>query len=456
MSASSYPPGPKGIPLIGNIYRLFEFMHDPVGFFFKVAEKYGDDDIVYFKVGPRRVYLLNNPEYIQDVLTNHYGNFVKGAAWERGKGILGEGLLTSEGNFHKRQRRLAQPAFHQHRIASYGALMIDCAEKTQDKWQDGSILDLYQEMYRLTLSIVAKTLFGAEIESETKDISNALSVVREEWLRTIYLTNLPLHKLIMKLPLSTFRRFNKARNRLDATIYRIIKDRRASGKDYGDLLSMLLLSQDEDCNGDGMTDLQVRDEVMTIFLAGHETTASSLIWVLYLISQNPEVEARLWQELDKVLPGRIPMVEDLPHLQYTRMVFAETLRIYPPVWLTTRRPLKDWKVGSYTVPADSVIVICPYLIHRNPRFYPNPLCFDPQRWTAESEANRPRFAYLPFGGGPRRCLGEHFAWMESALVIATIAQRWRLESVPGHPVEPELYVTLRPKYGMKMKLERRN
>ena len=456
MSASSYPPGPKGIPLIGNIYRLFEFMHDPVGFFFKVAEKYGDDDIVYFKVGPRRVYLLNNPEYIQDVLTNHYGNFVKGAAWERGKGILGEGLLTSEGNFHKRQRRLAQPAFHQHRIASYGALMIDCAEKTQDKWQDGSILDLYQEMYRLTLSIVAKTLFGAEIESETKDISNALSVVREEWLRTIYLTNLPLHKLIMKLPLSTFRRFNKARNRLDATIYRIIKDRRASGKDYGDLLSMLLLSQDEDCNGDGMTDLQVRDEVMTIFLAGHETTASSLIWVFYLISQNPEVEARLWQELDKVLDGRIPMVEDLPHLQYTRMVFAETLRIYPPVWLTTRRPLKDWKVGSYTVPADSVIVICPYLIHRNPRFYPNPLCFDPQRWTAESEANRPRFAYLPFGGGPRRCLGEHFALMESALVIATIAQRWRVKHVPGHPVEPELYVTLRPKYGMKMKLERRN
>ena len=451
MRKYAYPPGPKSKTPVGDISRLLDAMRDPTGVFLNIANQYGD--IAHFKLVYRHAYLLNHHEYIQNVLTNHYENFIKGWAWERGKGILGEGLLTSEGGFHQRQRRLAKPAFHKSRIASYGAVMTELAEKAQGSWREGEALDVSQDMYRLTLAIVAKTLFGAEVESETENISFALGVFRREWWRTLWLVRLPFYNKISKLPFKTFRDFNKARQMLDTTIYRIINERRLSGTDKGDLLSMLLLAQDE---GGVMTDLQARDEVMTIFLAGHETTAASLTWAWYLLSQHPEVEERLHREVDAVLGGRLPTFDDLPKLEYTRMVFAETIRLYPPVWMTTRRPIKDIKLGPYVIPYNSIVLICPYVTHRKPEYYPEPLKFDPQRWTPESESKLPKFAYFPFGGGPRHCLGEQFAWMESVLVIATIAQRWKLRLEPGHQVEAEPYVTLRAKYGMRMKPEKRH
>lgn len=449
MKSRTYPPGPKPRP----VRYVYEFFRDPLKFSLEMANDYGD--IVYFKLGWVAHILLNHPDYLKSVFQDHYENFVKGPAWQRGKVILGDGLLTSEGDFHRRQRRLSQPAFHRQRISEYGELMTEFTVNMIDGWRNGSTLDIYKEMYRLTLSIVAKTLFGAQIGSETGDINNALTICVKEWWRTVWIHYTPFYKYLLKLPYPGFKRYHEARDRLDSIVYRIIEERRYSGKDYGDLLSMLLLAHDDEGEGGGMTDLQLRDEIMTILLAGHETTASSLTWTWYLLSQHPEAEAKLIDELDTVLGDRIPTVDDLPELRYTRMVFAETIRLYPPVWTTTRVPLKDYEMGPYTIPANSTVWICAYAIHRNPIYFPEPSRFNPERWSEESNSQLPRFAYIPFGGGPRHCLGEQFAWMETALVIATIAQRWRLRLKDGHPVVAKPYATLRPKYGMMMQLEER-
>jgi cytochrome P450 len=265
----------------------------------------------------------------------------------------------------------------------------------------------------------------------------------------------PFYDLLRRLPLPSNRRIQQGRDRLDATVLRLISDRRASGKDQGDLLSMLLLAQDEEGDNSGMTDQQVRDEAMTLFLAGHETTANALTWTWYLLSQHPAVESQLHAELDTVLAGRVPTAEDVPLLRYTRMVLAESMRLYPPAWVIGRRALNDYEIPPYTIPANSLLLMSPYVMHRDPRYFPAASDFDPQRWTPEAQAERPKFSYFPFGGGPRQCIGEAFAWMEGILLIATIAQYWRLRLVPGHPVEPRPLITLRPKYGMRMVLERR-
>lgn len=442
---ASTVPGPKGLPIVGN---LLAFRRDPIGFFQEAARKYGD--IVRFNLAGLDSYLLNKPEYIQDVLVTHHRNFVKGRGLERAKDFLGEGLLTSEGEHHLRQRRLMQPAFHRQRVAAYGATMVEHTARTRARWSDHSTLDLDQEMMRLTLSIAGKTLFDADVESEATEIGAALTTMMQGWPKLLS----PLYPILSKLPLPSNRILREAQQRLDDTVLRMIAERRASGEDRGDLLSMLLMAQDEE-DGSGMSDKQVRDEAMTLFIAGHETTANALTWTWYLLAQHPAVEAKLHDELDTALGDRLPHADDVARLPYTRKVFTEAIRLYPPAWTIGRRALNDYDVAQYRIPANSMIFMSPYVTQHDSRYFPNPEVFDPERWTPEAQAARPKFSYFPFGGGPRQCIGEAFAWMEGVLLIATIAQRWQLRLVPGHPIAMQPLVTLRPKHGMRMVVERR-
>jgi cytochrome P450 len=447
MAAVVYPPSPDRRPLIGHLNM---FRRDPLKFLLDSAQDFGD--IVYLKFGPQAVYLLNNPEFIKDVLVTNNRNFVKSRGLEMAKKFLGEGLLTSEGEFHRRQRRLAQPAFHRQRINGYASVMTDYSDRARTGWQPGESLDIWQEMMRLTLAIVGKTLFDADVEAEAPQIGAALTDVMQLFDR---ITN-PFGGLLEKLPLPANFRWLRAKHRLDATIYRIINERRARGEDRGDLLSMLLLAQDEEGDGGSMTDVQLRDEAMTLFVAGHETTANALTWTWYLLSQHPEVEAKLHQEIDAVLEGRLPTADDVARLRYTEMVFAESMRLYPPAWTMGRRVLVDYDVGGYVLPANSIVLVSQWVMHHDPRYYPDPFKFDPERWTTEEREARPKFSYFPFGAGPRVCIGEQFAWMEGALLIATIAQQWKMRLASDQRVEPRAMITLRPKYGMRMVVEARN
>ena len=446
IATAKSPPSSPGRPFVGH---LLGFRHDPPGLLSGLAREHGD--IVHFKLGPQDIYLLNHPDYIRDVLVTHNRNFVKSRGLELAKKFLGESLLTSEGEFHRRQRRLAQPAFHRQRINAYANVMTEHAVRTRERWRDGQTLDMWQEMMRLTLAIVGKTLFDAEVESEAPEIGKALTDVMQLFGR---ITN-PLGGLLEKLPLPANIRWLKAKARLDATIYRMINERRASGEDRGDLLSMLLLAQDEEGDGGSMTDEQLRNEAMTLFIAGHETTANALTWTWYLISQHTDVEARLHEEIDSVLAGRVPSADDVARLPYIEMVFAESMRLYPPAWTLGRRVLTDYPIGPYTVPANAIVLMSPWVMHHDSRFFPEPFKFDPERWTPEARESRPKFSYFPFGGGPRVCIGEQFAWMEGALLIATIGQRWKMRLAPGQRVEPKAMITLRPRYGMKMIIETR-
>ncbi len=442
------PPGPKrkflGLDFIA-------FRRNPISFIERMAREYGD--ISYFRMGPQDVYFLNHPDFIKDVLVTHQQNFTKGRALQRSKRLLGEGLLTSEGDFHRRQRRLAQPAFHRRQLASYAEAMTAHAARMRDAWRDGQTLDISHEMMRLTLAIVGKTLFDADVEREADEIRAAMTDI----VRLFNAMMLPFSELLEKLPLPQKRRFDKAKQRLDATIYRMIEERRSGGgARRNDLLSMLLDARDEEGDGAGMTDTQVRDEALTIFLAGHETTANALSWTWYLLSEHPEVEARLHAEIDSVLEdGRLPRVEDVARLRYTEMVIAESMRLYPPAWAIGRLSINEHSVAGFLMPPRSLVLLSPYVMHRDERYFPDPTRFDPERWTPEAREARPQFAYFPFGGGARRCIGEGFAWMESILLVATLAQRWRLRHVPSHKVALQPAITLRPKGGMLMTLEKR-
>lgn len=447
MSTQTSPPGPRSfIPGL----QLLAFSRGPLEFLTNVARRYGD--VARFTNGTQDYVILNHPDYIKDVLVTHNADFMKGRGLQRAKRLLGEGLLTSEPPLHRRQRRLAQPAFHRQRIATYASMMVDYTLRMErERWRDGQTLDIAQEMMHLTLAIVGKTLFDTDTEAEAEEVREALTATMESFTRFM----LPFAELLDRLPLPATRRFEQARSRLDAIIYGIINERRKSGEDRGDLLSMLIMAQDEEEDGGGMTDEQLRDEAMTIFLAGHETTANALTWTWYLLSQHPEVEAQLHAEVDALLGERPPTAEDLPGLRYTEMVLAESMRLYPPAWILGRRALRDYEAGGFRIPAGSIVILSPYVMHRDERYFPQPQRFDPERWTPAAKEARPPFSYFPFGGGPRRCIGEGFAWMEGILVIASLARDWRMRLVPGHAVETQPMVTLRPKHGMRMTLERR-
>ena len=446
MSSLVCPPGPKPKPFLGH---LTMFRRDPLNFLLDSAKEYGD--VVSLKFGPQSIYLLNHPDYIRDVLVTNNRNFVKSRGLEMAKKFLGEGLLTSEGEFHRRQRRLAQPAFHRQRINAYAEAMTGYGDQTRNRWAEGETLDISQEMMRLTLAIVGKTLFDADVEGEAGEIGRALTDVMQLFDRI----TMPFAGLLEKLPLPSNIRWLKAKQRLDSTMYRIINERRSSGKDRGDLLSMLLLAQDDEGDGSGMTDAQLRDEAMTLFVAGHETTANALTWTWYLLSQHPDVEAKLHNEIDEVLMGKLPSADDISRLTYTEMIFAESMRLYPPAWTLGRRVLSDYQVGEYVIPAESIVLMSQWVMHHDSRFYPEPFKFDPERWRADQREARPKFAYFPFGGGPRVCIGEQFAWMEGLLLIATIAQKWKLRLAATQRVEPKPMITLRPKYGMRMVVQER-
>lgn len=440
------PRGPTNLPVVGNLHA---FRSNPLRFLRRIARDYGD--LAYFRLARQHVYLVSHPDFVREILVTKQSNFTKSRALQRAKILLGEGLLTSEGDYHLRQRRLVQPAFYRERLAGYARVMSGYGARLRERWQPGATVEVSEEMMRLTLSIVAKTLFSAEIESEVSEIGGAMTTI----LKMFRMLMMPFSEYLEKLPLPSNRRFEKARARLDAITYGLVRERRKGGQDAGDLLSMLLMAHDEE-GGAGMTDTQVRDEALTLFLAGHETTAQALTWTWYLLSQHPECERRLHEEIDAVLGGRLPDFEDLPQLRYTEQLFAEALRLYPPAWAIGRKSKEEFELGGAKIAGQSICILSPYVVHRDPRWFPDPERFDPERWTPEARDARPKFSYFPFGGGARACIGERFAWMEGMLILATLAQRWKFRLVPGQSVEPLALITLRTKHGMRMIVEPRS
>ncbi|MBI3504423.1 MAG: cytochrome P450 [Proteobacteria bacterium] len=442
--SASFPPGPSA-RFPGEL--LLRSRRDNLQFLIELARDFGD--VAGLRMGRERIVLVNHPDAVRDVLVTHQKNFLKGKALERARIVLGNGLLTNEGEDHLRQRRMMQPAFHRERIASYAAAMVARAATVRDRWRDGEAFDAHQAMMALTLAIVGQTLFSADVEDEATEIGAALTTVLGSFNRMM----LPWSRLLFALPLPSSLRFHRARRRLDATIYRLIAERRASGADAGDLLSMMLLATDTEGDGGGMTDRQLRDEAMTLFLAGHETTANALTWAWYLLARNAEVERRMQAEVDAL--GHEPTFDDLPRLEYTRRVVAETMRLYPPAYAIGRRAVDAYTVGEYELPARTIVIVSPYLVHRDPRWWSDPERFDPDRWLPEQVATRPKFSYFPFGAGTRICIGEQFAWTEAVLVLATIAQRWRLWLAPKQRIALYPQITLRPRYGIRMVATRR-
>jgi cytochrome P450 len=468
-SITEYPPGPSYKLRPAKLVR--EFLHDPIRTLQRISYQYGD--ISYFKLGRQHVYLINSPDYIEKVLVYDHRNFRKGKRLQLAKALLGEGLVTSEGDLHNRQRRIIQPIFHPKQITTYGKIITDYATRLNQKWKDGDTLDMLREMMHLTLSIICKSVLNYDVESEAEDVGKALTICRNYSKRL----QSPLGHVLDKIPiLPNVKGARKAREELDELVYGLVKERRQAPEygvtSYDDLLTRLLRAQDTTESkptfdskstsstatpSSGMSDTQVRDEVMTIFIAGHETTANALTWTFYLLSQNPDIEKKLLVELLNVIDGnRTPTVDDIPKLTFTEKVLRESMRLYPPVWLIGRSVDNDYTLGKYTVPAGSTIMMSQYVMHHDPRYYNEPERFDPERWSSEAKSSLPRFSYFPFGGGIRGCIGEPFAWMEGILVLASIARQWKMSLVPGHRVELDPAITLRPKYGVKMKLERRN
>jgi len=446
MKRSKLPPGPKTKNPLGH---LFSFRRDIIGFLKKIAHEYGD--IVHFKLGPIRIVLLNHPDHIKEVLTTQHRNFVKGRPLEMAKELLGEGLLTSEGEFHKRQSRLIQPAFHRNAIESCATAMTECSANLMDGWSEDMQVDIKEEMTNMSIAIAGKAMFGTDIKKEAKEINKALDTATDLFGRIA----LPFSEWLLKLPIPSTRRFFKAKARLDDTIYGMIAARQRNKVNNRDLLSLLLNSQDEKVDGGGMNDQQVRDEALTLFLTAFDTTSTALTWVWYLLSQNPEAEAELHEELDRVLEGRVPTAEDVANLKYTRMVLGESMRMFPPSYVIPRQALEDFPIDKYVVPRGTIILMSPYLIHHDSRFHTNPEKFDPRAWDKHSRSANSKYEFFPFSRGPRACIGEPFAWMQGILVLASIAQFWRIKLAPGHPVEMLPLMNLRPKYGMLMTLHRR-
>lgn len=439
------PPSPP-IGWFGG--HFFRFRRNPTKFL-QDAAKLGD--VVLMSMGGKPMYFLNHPDFVREVFSVNNAKFEKGRALKRSKRLLGEGLLTSESDFHLRQRRMIQPAFHRQRIAGYAASMVEYGERMADKWQNGATYDVSREMMHLTLQIVGKTLFSANVEDEADEVGAALTAIVEMF---DYLL-LPFSEILEKLPLIPLvKKFDRAKATMDGVIYRIIEERRKTGEDKGDLLTMLLEARDIEGDGTGMSDKQLRDEALTLFLAGHETTANALTWTWYLLSQNAEAEAKLHEEIDRVLAeNRPPTFEDYASLKYTEAVIAESMRLYPPAWAIGRMAMEDYEIGGYQIPQKSLLLFSPFVAHRDVRFWAEPDKFLPERWLAAENSIKEagqKYIYFPFGGGVRRCIGEQFAWTEGVLLLATLARKWKLRLVPSQKVELNPLVTLRPKYGMKM------
>ncbi len=442
MSVAALPSGPNASGLLGDMPA---FRRDPLNYMRFCADTYGD--IVPLRFGPRRAFLLSHPDQIEDVLVTQYRKFTKGPALRRSTPLFGNGLLTSEGDFWRKQRKLAQPAFHRERIAAYAQIMVDEAQARIRAWQDGATLDIHQEMMHLTMPIALKTLFGSELEAPHR-VADALELAQSNFARWIhYISMLPAWVPTPRIP-----GLARAIGELDAIVYKLIAQRRASGEDRGDLLSMLLQARDED--GAAMSDKQLRDEVLTLFLAGHDTTALTLTWALYLLAQHPESLAALRSELQTVLQDRVPTVSDKPDLKYTEQVIQEAMRLYPPAWTVGRSAIETCEVGGQAIGVGDTVILSQWVAHHDPRWFADPDAFKPERWNGEFARALPRYAYFPFGGGPRVCIGSTFALMETVLILAVILQKWQPELCAGQSVILQPAVTLRPKSGIQMTLHK--
>jgi cytochrome P450 len=426
--------------------NLLRFRNDPISFLSEVA-KHGD--ALQYRLGTRRLTLLNEPEYIKDLLVTSNRKFIKSEVLQRARRVLGEGLLTSEGEFHLRQRRLAQPAFHRARIAAYAQTMVAESARMADEWKPGTIIDIHQEMMRLTLVIAGKTLFGADVAKDAREVGEALA----DFMSMFGFIFVPFSQYLERLPIPPMSKVRRARERLDRIIYRLVRERRGNPGDRGDLLSMLISATDVEGDRTGMTDEQLRDECLTIFLAGHETTANALTYAWYLLSNHPEAAKKMHAEID-MLAGRLPTIDDMPALRYTYAVFAETMRLYPPAWGLGREALEAHTFGDAKVRPGDIVLCSQWVIQKDSRYWQEPLAFKPERWMMEDKA-RPKFAYFPFGGGPRQCIGESFAWTEGVLVLATLAQRYALQLRPGYEMRLKASITLRPRDPVPMKIAAR-
>jgi cytochrome P450 len=444
---NSSPPGPRGYPVIGMLPYLRK---DPLRVYIDAADRYGD--FVHMKVGGYHGYLACKPDDIKHVLQDNNRNYHKSPLYDRLKQGLGTGLLTSEDDFWLRQRRLAQPAFHRQRLAALVAAMTETTRGHVDRWRRfadrGERIDVVDEMMRMTQDIIVRTMFSTDLGADADVVNEAWPIVNRHVGESFW--SLGLER---RLPTARNRRARRALADLNAVVYRIISARRASDpSSNGDLLSMLLSARDEETNAT-MNDRQVRDEVMTMLLAGHETTSLALSWAWYLLATHPEARSRLAREVHDVLGDRPPTFDDLERLTFTRMVFDETVRLYPPAWGFSRQALGEDRLSGYRIDKGHLVFMIPFVLHRRPSLWPNPEGFDPERFSPERSAGRHRFAYIPFGAGPRQCIGNQFAVMEAMIIMAMISQRYSLDLVAGHPVEPQALITLRPRYGMRMTVQ---
>ena len=440
------------------MFRRWVKLGSPILLFEHLLRTYGN--IAQYRFMGTSIIFLNDPRYIQNVLVSDAASFVKERTVRRMKILIGEGLITSDDPIHIRQRRIAAPAFHRQRIAAYGDQIVAIAASHRDQWQPGQTIDIAAASMALSLEIVARTLFDTEVTPDIRAINDEVNTIMGLYN---FIVAFPRIESVLHLPIPGIVKFRKSKARLDAVVNRLITEHRRSGADKGDLLPMLLASKYESDDPasqtdkqTGMSDAQVRDEVLTIFLAGYETVANALTWTWYLLSQNPEVETKLHAELDAVLGTgshrRRPTLADYPQLRYTEQVFAESMRLYPPAWAMGRMSTREVPIGPYNIPAGAHIFFSQYVMSRTPEYFPNPLRFDPDRFTPEAKATRHKFTYFPFGGGNRQCIGESFAWMEGVFSIATIAQRWRMSYLGATPPVPQAKITLRPRDPLIMRL----
>ncbi len=444
-NAKRTPPGPKGLPLLG---MALELRKDPLATLQHLTREYGE--IVAFSAAGLQRVLLSRPEYIQQLLVLDHAKFHKSKLTKLVVGpLLGQGLLISEGDFWRRQRRMMQPAFHRSRTNEYSPVMVDCALQHAKGWRGGETRDIAAEMMKLTLEVAVRTLFGTSLASDSEGIGRAMTFLQRYYLRR---ARTPW-RLPESWPTAKNRRAKRELHFMDSMVYRIISERKKETQPRNDLLTLLMAAMHED--GTQMTERQLRDETMTLFLAGHETTALSLSWTWYLLSQNPEAEARLHEELREVLSGRPPEVGDLERLPYLNAVVKEVLRMFPPAFIMARLNVEPVRFGEYEIPPGRTVLASQWVMHRDARFFDQPEKFLPERWLDGLEERLPAGVYFPFGDGPRRCIGQGFALLETALVVAAIAQKFQFRLVPGHPVVPEPLVTLRPKFGIRMDVEAR-
>jgi cytochrome P450 len=444
------PPGPSELPVIGQTLR---YIRDPIRF---MQEAAGYGDLVTLSVKPALLLMVNHPDLIRDVVVTNHRLVGRGPNADVLKYAMGDGLVTAGPADHLQQRRLMQPQFHRGRIEGYGELMREYAAQHRTAWTDGQRVDMAQEMGTLTLRVVVKTLFGLELPDDVRRIGGSFELINSYLVARV---NQPpkMRRLLHRLPVPYTVRFRRATTQLDRMIFGLIAERRATSTGEDDLLSLLLDARLEDDEGVGqpLTDQQVRDQTITMFAAGHETTAVCLTWTWYLLATNPQAQARFHAELDDVLGDRAPELGDLPKLNFMDQILTESLRLYPPIWFWSRMAFQPFELGGYQIPPGALLAAPQLVIQRDPRWFDQPLEFRPERWTEEFRSNLPRYAYYPFGGGPRQCIGEGFAMMEAKMILATLGQQWKVRHDARHKAEMLPLISLRPKGGMPMYLEQR-